>query len=43
VLVQIGLLDPKLLPVMGAESARKVLDKDSLKNNLLIPEWKAPK
>ncbi|KAI5840787.1 hypothetical protein DFP73DRAFT_517048 [Morchella snyderi] len=43
VLVQIGLLDPKLLPVMGAESARKVRDKDSLKNNLLIPEWKAPK
>ena len=26
VLVQIGLLDPKGLPVCGAESARKVLD-----------------
>ncbi len=26
VLVQLGLLDPKGLPVMGAESARKVLD-----------------
>jgi carboxymethylenebutenolidase len=26
VLVQLGLLDPKGLPVVGAESARRVLD-----------------
>jgi carboxymethylenebutenolidase len=35
VLVQIGLLDPKSLPVTGAEQARKMLDK-SLPSNALI-------
>jgi carboxymethylenebutenolidase len=36
VLVQIGLLDPKGLPVAGAETADKVLDK-KLPSNRLIP------
>lgn len=35
VLVQIGLLDPDTLPVVGIESARKVLD-PNLPSNLLI-------
>ena len=35
VLVQIGLLDPDTLPVVGIESARKVLD-PTLPSNLLI-------
>ena len=35
VLVQIGLLDPSRLPVVGAETARKVLD-PSLPSNELI-------
>lgn len=39
-LVQIGLLDPGKFPVLGAESARKVLDKESVKSNRLIPGWK---
>ncbi|KAF2433443.1 dienelactone hydrolase-like protein [Tothia fuscella] len=50
VLVQLGLLDPKLipdafkdkvkmLPVAGAESARKVADEDSEPSNDLIPDW----
>ncbi|KAK2762849.1 hypothetical protein FQN54_001024 [Arachnomyces sp. PD_36] len=56
VLVQIGLLDPKLvppgfkasgnggqqinrLPVVGAEGARKVLDKTSGRGNELISSW----
>lgn len=43
VLVQIGLLDPTNLPVLGAESAKKVVDEDSVKSNKLIPEWKTPK
>ena len=47
-LVQIGLLDPKLvpdkklakkLPVVGAEGARKVLDEQQGKSNELIDEW----
>ena len=37
VLVQIGLLDPRGLPVTGAEQARKVVDK-SLPSNALMPE-----
>jgi carboxymethylenebutenolidase len=41
VLVQIGLLDPKLLPVTGAEAARKVLD-PSLPSNQLLRTWQAP-
>jgi hypothetical protein len=50
VLVQIGLLDPKLipdafkdkvkrLPVVGAESARKVVDEESEPSNELIEDW----
>ncbi len=34
-LVQVGLLDDTLLPVTGAEQARKVLDKDLPPNTLL--------
>jgi hypothetical protein len=52
VLVQIGLLDPKLvpepmkkkglqrLPVCGSASAAKVLDEESHPSNELIPSWK---
>ena len=51
VLVQLGLLDPSLvpgsmkgsgvkkLPVVGAESAKKVLDEDSVPSNQLIDDW----
>jgi hypothetical protein len=50
ILVQIGLLDPKLipdafkdkvkrLPVAGRESARKVVDEDSEPSNELIEDW----
>jgi carboxymethylenebutenolidase len=38
VLVQIGLLDPKLVPSAGIETARKVLDK-SLPSNTLMRRW----
>jgi carboxymethylenebutenolidase len=38
VLVQIGVLDPAGLPVAGAETARKVLDK-SVPSNALMPAW----
>ena len=38
VLVQIGLLDPKGLPVAGIETARKVADK-SLASNTLMTRW----
>jgi len=38
VLVQIGLLDPRGLPVAGAETARKVLD-NSLPSNGLMARW----
>ena len=38
VLVQIGKLDPAGLPVAGAETARKVLDK-TLPSNALMPNW----
>ena len=52
VLVQVGLLDPKLvpgpmkqkgmkrLPVYGAETASKLLDESSQPSNDLIPGWK---
>jgi carboxymethylenebutenolidase len=40
VLVQLGLLDPAGLPVVGAESARKVLD-PSLPCNALMKRWVA--
>ena len=39
VLVQIGLIDSKLLPVRGAAAARKVLDEKSQPSNELIPDW----
>ena len=39
VLAQIGLIDPKLLPVCGAAAARKVLDEKSQPSNELIPNW----
>jgi carboxymethylenebutenolidase len=38
VLVQVGLLDPKGLPVAGAETARKVVD-TSLPSNELMRRW----
>ena len=38
VLVQIGKLDPERLPVAGAETARKVMDKD-LPSNALMGSW----
>lgn len=39
VLVQIGLLDPKGLPVAGVETARKVAD-ETLPSNTLMARWK---
>ncbi|QDT27373.1 SnoaL-like polyketide cyclase [Gimesia panareensis] len=36
VLVQAGLLDPEHLPVVGAEGARKMLDRNAVPSNLLI-------
>ena len=38
VLVQVGLLDPKGLPVAGIETARKVLDKTQ-PSNALMARW----
>lgn len=38
VLVQIGLLDPKGLPVAGVETAQKLLD-EALPSNKLMPNW----
>ena len=44
VLVQIGLLDPKTLPVAGVETARKLVEK-SLPSNTMMARWteSAPK
>ncbi len=39
VLVQVGLLDPHGLPVAGAETAHKVMDK-SLPSNRLMERWR---
>jgi carboxymethylenebutenolidase len=39
VLVQIGLLDPKYLPVAGAETAHKVMDR-SRPSNELMANWR---
>lgn len=36
VLVQLGLIDPAGLPVAGAETARKMLDRNSVRSNLLM-------
>ncbi len=41
VLVQIGKLDPRDLPVAGAETARKVLDPDQPSNTLLDDAWQS--
>ena len=38
VLVQIGLLDPKLLPVAGIETADKLVD-ESLPSNTMMKRW----
>lgn len=38
VLVQVGLLDPSRLPVLGAEAADKIID-NSLPSNRLIRSW----
>ena len=38
VLVQIGLLDPALLPVAGIESARKLLD-ETIPSNRMMARW----
>jgi len=38
VLAQIGLLDPKGLPVAGVETARKLVD-ETLASNTLMPRW----
>ena len=40
VLVQIGVLDPTGLPVTGAESARKAVDRD-LPSNTLMARWRS--
>jgi carboxymethylenebutenolidase len=40
VLVQVGLLDPKGLPVAGVETARKVTD-NSRPSNQLMTRWSA--
>jgi carboxymethylenebutenolidase len=40
VLVQIGLLEPKGLPVVGAEAAEKVVDKTLPSNTLMKERWR---
>jgi carboxymethylenebutenolidase len=40
VLVQVGMLDPDVLPVVGSESARKMLDPTSVLSDLLIERAK---
>lgn len=39
VLVQIGILDPEGLPIVGAEAARKVVDKTLPSNMLMQEAW----
>jgi carboxymethylenebutenolidase len=39
VLVQIGVLDPKGLPIVGAEAARKVMDKTLPSNMMMQEAW----
>jgi carboxymethylenebutenolidase len=41
VLVQIGKLDPALLPVAGAAAARKAMDKTLPSNELMREKWKS--
>ncbi len=43
VLVQVGLLDANTLPVVGSESARKMLDPTSVSSELLIERAKRGK
>jgi carboxymethylenebutenolidase len=43
VLHQIGLLEIGNLPIVGVESAMKVMDESSVKSNELIKEWKERK
>jgi len=38
VLVQVGLLDPKLVPAAGRETAKKVLD-ETLPSNTMMKNW----
>jgi carboxymethylenebutenolidase len=38
-LVQIGLLDPKNLPIAGVETAKKVLDEQAVPSNTLMKRW----
>jgi carboxymethylenebutenolidase len=40
VLVQVGLIDPKLVPAAGIETSRKLLD-EKLPSNTMMPSWKA--
>jgi carboxymethylenebutenolidase len=40
VLVQIGVLDPSGLPIVGAEAARKVLDRTLPSNALMQDTWR---
>jgi carboxymethylenebutenolidase len=39
VLAQIGLIDDKILPIVGRDQARKVLDK-TLASNTRMTRWK---
>ena len=39
VLVQVGLLNPKGLPVVGAAGTKKVIDETSSASNQLIKDW----
>jgi carboxymethylenebutenolidase len=43
VLVQVGQLDPDVLPVVGSESAQKMLDPSSVSSDLLIERAKRGK
>ncbi len=40
VLVQVGLLDPNVLPVVNSESAQKMLDPTSVSSDILIERAK---
>ena len=40
VLVQIGVLDPKGLPIVGADAARKVVDRTLPSNALMQTAWR---
>jgi carboxymethylenebutenolidase len=42
VLVQLGLLDPANLPVAGVESARKLVDRSLLSNQLIVRAERGP-